>query len=104
MPHQRVIEPTVTDHSDPGTIHCRVMQVLGESMEPTPVDGCSILVNHAIRRRYVGRLHVVRTEDGLIVKRADRDPPGPCPPDIPNTVPATHCCGHSPCPSLRRDL
>ena len=40
------------------------------------MDGCSILVNHAIRRRYVGRLYVVRTEDGLSVKRAGRDPSG----------------------------
>ena len=45
-------------------------------MEPTRVDGCSILVNHASRRRRVGRIFVVRTEDGLIVKRAGRDRAG----------------------------
>ena len=52
---------------------CRVIQVLGESMEPTLVDGCSILVNQASRRRRVGRIFVVRTDDGLVVKRAGKD-------------------------------
>ncbi len=55
---------------------CRVIQVLGESMEPTLVDGCSILVNHAGQRRRVGRIFVVRTEDGLVVKRAGKDRAG----------------------------
>ena len=55
---------------------CRVLQVLGESMEPTLVDGCSILVNQASRRRRVGRVFVVRTDDGLVVKRADKDRAG----------------------------
>ena len=52
---------------------CRVIQVLGESMEPTLVDGCSILLNQASRRRRIGRIFVVRTEDGLVVKRAGKD-------------------------------
>ena len=56
--------------------HCRVIQVLGESMEPTLVDGCSILVNLARQRRRDGRIYVVRTEDGLIVKRAGKDRAG----------------------------
>ena len=55
---------------------CRVIQVLGESMEPTLVDGCSILVNQAGQRRRVGRIFVVRTEDGLVVKRAGKDRAG----------------------------
>ena len=55
---------------------CRVIQVLGESMEPTLVDGCSILVNQASRRRRVGRIFVVRTDDGLVVKRAGKDRAG----------------------------
>ena len=55
---------------------CRVIQVLGESMEPTLVDGCSILVNHASRRRRVGRIFVVRTDDGPVVKRAGKDRAG----------------------------
>ena len=53
--------------------NCRVITVSGESMEPTLVDGCSILVNLASRRRRVGRIFVVRTYDGLIVKRVGRD-------------------------------
>ena len=55
---------------------CRVIQVLGESMEPTLVDGCSILVNQVSRRRRFGRIFVVRTEDGLVVKRASKDRTG----------------------------
>ena len=45
-------------------------------MEPTLVDGCSILVNQAGRRRRVGRIFVVRTDDGLVVKRAGKDRAG----------------------------
>ena len=45
-------------------------------MEPTLVDGCSILVNQASRRRSVGRILVVRTDDGLLVKRAGKDRAG----------------------------
>ena len=56
--------------------NCRVIEVSGESMEPTLVDGCSILVNLAGRRRRVGRIYVVRTDDGLVVKRAGRDVAG----------------------------
>ncbi len=55
---------------------CRIIQVLGESMEPTLVDGCSILVNRAGRRRRAGHIYVVRTDDGLIVKRAGKDRAG----------------------------
>ncbi len=79
---------------------CRVLHVMGESMEPTLVDGASILVNLARQRRRDGRIYVVRTEDGLIVKRAGKDrtgnwqlvsdnpdqqtwPPRPWPPDAP---------------------
>ena len=79
---------------------CCVVRVMGESMEPTLVDGASILVNLARQRRRVGHIYVVRTEDGLIVKRAGKDaagawqlvsdnpdqqawPPRPWPPDAP---------------------
>ena len=55
---------------------CRVIKVMGESMEPTLVDGCSILINSASKRRRVGRIYVVRTDDGLIVKRAGKDRTG----------------------------
>lgn len=56
--------------------HCRVVKVVGESMEPTLSDGCSILVNHASRRRRLGHIYVVRTVEALVVQRAGRDPSG----------------------------
>ncbi len=76
---------------------CCIIGVTGESMEPTLEDGCSILVNRAQRRRRVGHLFVVRTEEGLIAKRAGKDdddnwvlvsehpswPPVPWPKDAP---------------------
>ncbi len=40
------------------------------------MDGCSILVNHASRRRREGGIFVVRTADGLIVKRAGKEADG----------------------------
>ncbi len=54
---------------------CNVISVRGESMEPTLPDGCSILVDRSQgrRRRRVGRIFVMRTEDGLVVKRVGRD-------------------------------
>ena len=55
---------------------CRVIQVLGESMEPTLVDGCSILVSQASEHRRIGRISIVRTDDGLVVKRGGKDRAG----------------------------
>ena len=55
---------------------CTVIGVAGESMEPTLPTGCSILVNHAQKRRRKGRIFVVRTDDGLVVKRAGRNKSG----------------------------
>ena len=55
---------------------CRVIAVVGESMEPTVADGSSILVNHASRRRRLGHIYVVRTQKSLVVTRAGRDPAG----------------------------
>ncbi len=57
---------------------CNVMTVRGESMEPTLPDGCSILVDRSQgrKRRRVGRIFVMRTEDGLVVKRVGRDEEG----------------------------
>ncbi len=52
---------------------CRVVRVLGRSMEPTLIDGCSVLVDRASRRRRTDRIYVVRTDDGLVVKRAGWD-------------------------------
>ena len=57
---------------------CNVISVRGESMEPTLPDGCSILVDRSQgrKRRRQGRIYVMRTEDGLVVKKASRDEEG----------------------------
>ena len=57
---------------------CNVISVRGESMEPTLPHGCSILVDlsQGRRRRRVGRIFVLRTEDGLVVKRVGKDTEG----------------------------
>ncbi len=57
---------------------CNVITVRGESMEPTLPNGCSILVDRSQsrRRRRVGRVFVMRTEDGLVVKRLGKDEDG----------------------------
>ena len=52
---------------------CLVIGVRGESMEPTLPDGCAILIDQSRTVRRAGRIYVVRTEDGLVVKRASRD-------------------------------
>jgi phage repressor protein C with HTH and peptisase S24 domain len=50
-----------------------VIQVRGESMEPTLPDGCSILMDRRQRAPRSGRVYVVRTDEGIVVKRARRD-------------------------------
>ena len=55
---------------------CCVISVRGESMEPTLPDGCSILVDRNRGERRDGRIYVMRTEDGLVVKRLGRDQDG----------------------------
>ncbi len=55
---------------------CTVITVRGESMEPTLPDGCSILVDLSQRGRREGRIYVIRTDDGLVVKRAGRGEDG----------------------------
>ena len=52
---------------------CAVIRVNGESMEPLLYEGASILVDRKRRRRIENRIFAVRTDDGLIVKRAGRD-------------------------------
>lgn len=53
-----------------------VINVKGESMYPTLPDGCSILVDRSRHRRQVGRIYVLRTNDGLVVKRLDKNNKG----------------------------
>ena len=56
--------------------HCAILRVGDESMAPTLNDGSTILVNLAQRRRRSGRLFAIRTEAGLVIRRADRDAAG----------------------------
>ncbi len=53
-----------------------IISVRGESMEPTLPDGCSILVDRKRREPHQGRIYVMRTEDGLVVKRLGLDEEG----------------------------
>ena len=50
-----------------------IISVRGESMEPTLPDGCSILVDRKRREPHQGRIYVMRTEEGLVVKRLGLD-------------------------------
>ena len=49
-----------------------VISVRGESMEPTLPAGSKILVDRTRTRRRSGRIFVVTTEEGLVVKRLER--------------------------------
>ena len=51
---------------------CSVIGITGESMEPTLPDGCSILLNHGRKQLRDEAIFVVRTGDGVMVKRAER--------------------------------
>ena len=51
---------------------CAIIRVRGESMEPTLPDGCSILFDRSRRTRREHAIYVVRSDVGLIVKRAAR--------------------------------
>ena len=59
-------------------MQCNVITVRGQSMEPTLPRGCSILVDRSQNRRHRrnGRIYVMRTEDGLVVKRVKKDAEG----------------------------
>jgi len=52
---------------------CAVIGVAGESMEPTLMDGSKILVDRARTDWRQGDIFVLRTDDGLVVKRAGAD-------------------------------
>ena len=49
---------------------CAVIGVVGESMEPTLPDGCSILIDRACTDWLPPHIVVVRTQEGLLAKRA----------------------------------
>ena len=57
-------------------VQCVVISVRGESMEPTLPDGCSILVNRGRRKRMKEHIYVLRTDDGVVVKRLGKDNDG----------------------------
>ncbi len=52
---------------------CAIISVMGESMDPALPDGCVILIDRNRTRLRSNRIFVLRTEDGLIVKRAGRN-------------------------------
>ena len=54
----------------------QIISVRGESMEPTLPDGTSILVDRKRQELREGRVYVMRTEDGLVVKRVERNSQG----------------------------
>ena len=51
---------------------CRIMDVIGESMEPTLPDRCVILVDQSTPGLEDGKVFVISTRDELLVKRALR--------------------------------
>ena len=55
---------------------CLIIRIQGKSMEKTLPDGCSVLVNRGQRQRRAGCLYALRTDDGLVVRRAGRDSGG----------------------------
>ena len=50
-----------------------ICSVQGKGMEPTLVDGCSILVDRNRRRRRPGRVFMVQANDELLVRRIGKD-------------------------------
>ena len=58
------------DHYGLDPTQCTVINVVGESMEPTLPEGCKILVDRRQSRQKHDGIYVVRTGDGLLVKRA----------------------------------
>jgi len=55
---------------------CRIISVIGDSMEPTLLDGCTILLDRDRTDPRDGGIFVVNGSDGLIVKRLKREKGG----------------------------
>ena len=51
---------------------CAVLRAQGESMEPTIAAGSSILIDRSRTRRRDGQIFVLRTAEGMVVKRTAR--------------------------------
>ena len=58
------------------TAQCRVIEVIGESMEPTLQHRAMILVDFQRTVRRHNKIFAVRTDDGPVVKRLQRDEDG----------------------------
>ena len=58
------------------TAQCRVIEVIGESMEPTLQHRAMILVDFQRTTRRRDKIFAVRTEDGPVVKRLQRTEDG----------------------------
>ena len=56
--------------------HCNIIGVRGDSMEPTLPDGSQIIVNRNRKELRNGRIYVMRTEEGVVVKRAKQNAQG----------------------------
>ena len=56
--------------------YCHIIGVRGDSMEPTLPNGCQVIVDRKRREPHEGRIYVMRTEDGLVVKRLNQDERG----------------------------
>ena len=61
------------DRTTADPTQCTVISVTGDSMDPTLADGSKILVDRGQRRLRQGRIYVVRTSGGLVVKRVARN-------------------------------
>ena len=53
-----------------------MIEVRGDSMQPTIRPGSMVLVDHKRTRRVKGRIFALRTEDGVLVKRVMKDGDG----------------------------
>lgn len=53
--------------------HLSVIEVAGDSMEPTIYGGDQVLVDHSIRTVDHGGLYILRLDDANIVKRCEKD-------------------------------
>ncbi len=56
--------------------HCHIIGVRGDSMEPTLTDGSQVIVDRSRQELRAGRIYVMRTEEGVVVKRAKRNAQG----------------------------
>ena len=56
--------------------HCNIISVRGNSMEPTLPDGCQVIVDRNRKELRNARIYVMRTEEGLVVKRVKQNAQG----------------------------